>query len=77
MSKLPVISGKECIIKALEKISFIIVRQRGSHLVLTRENPTTTVIVPNHKDLDRGTLRAIIRQVDLTVDGIYSTFKVN
>jgi predicted RNA binding protein YcfA (HicA-like mRNA interferase family) len=67
MSKIPVISGKECI-KALEKIGFVIVRQRGSHLVLTRENPTTTIIVPNHKELDRGTLRAIIRQVDLTVD---------
>lgn len=67
MSKLPVISGKECI-KALEKIGFVIVRQRGSHIVLTRENPTATVIVPNHKELDRGTLRAIIRQIDLTVD---------
>ncbi|BAZ44002.1 YcfA family protein [Chondrocystis sp. NIES-4102] len=67
MSKLPVISGTECI-KGLEKIGFKIIRQRGSHLVLIRENPITTVIVPNHKELDRGTLRAIIRQVDLTVD---------
>lgn len=67
MSKLPVISGKECI-KALEKFGFKIARQRGSHIVLVRENPKATVIVPNHKELDRGTLRAIIRQLDLTVD---------
>lgn len=67
MSKLPVISGKECI-KALEKVGFEIARQRGSHIVLVRENPKATVIVPNHKELDRGTLRAIIRQLDLTVD---------
>jgi predicted RNA binding protein YcfA (HicA-like mRNA interferase family) len=43
-------------------------RQRGSHIVLVRENPKNTVIVPNHKELDRGTLRAIIRQADLTVE---------
>ncbi len=42
MSKLPVISGKECI-KALEKVGFKIARQRGSHIVLVRENPKATV----------------------------------
>jgi predicted RNA binding protein YcfA (HicA-like mRNA interferase family) len=67
MSKLPVVSGSECI-KALEKVGFEIVRQRGSHVILARENPKNTVIVPNHKELDRGTLRAIIRQAELTVD---------
>lgn len=67
MSKLPVVSGAECI-KVLEKIEFSVVRQRGSHIVLVKEQPKTTVIVPNHKELDRGTLRAIIRQANLTVD---------
>ena len=67
MSKLPVVSGSECI-KALEKIGFTIVRQRGSHIVLTREDPRNTLIVPNHKELDRGTLRAIIRQANTTVE---------
>ncbi len=38
MSKLPVVSGKECI-KALEKIGFVMFRQRGSHLTIVRENP--------------------------------------
>ena len=74
MSQLPVISGKECI-KALEKIGFEIIRQRGGHIILAREDPKTTVIVPNHKELDRGTLRAIIRQVDLTVDEFIQLLK--
>lgn len=51
MSKLPVISGKECI-KALEKVGFEIIRQRGSHIILAREEPKNTVIVPNHKQRD-------------------------
>jgi predicted RNA binding protein YcfA (HicA-like mRNA interferase family) len=67
MSKLPVVSGAECV-KALEQIGFLVDRQRGSHIILVREDPRTTVSVPDHKELDRGTLRAIIRQVGLSVD---------
>ena len=66
MSKLPNISGKKCI-DALRKNGFIVKRQKGSHIVLRRENPYSQVVVPNHKMLDRGTLRAIIRQSDLSI----------
>ena len=37
MSKLPAISGKECV-KVLKKIDFLVYRQRGSHITLIREN---------------------------------------
>ncbi len=67
MSKLPVISGAECV-KALEQVGFLVERQRGRHVILVRETPKTTIVVPDHKELDRGTLRAIIRQVGLGVD---------
>ncbi|WP_414619345.1 type II toxin-antitoxin system HicA family toxin [Calothrix sp. CCY 0018] len=71
MSQLPVISGAECI-KALEKVNYFVDRQRGSHIILIREEPRTTVTVPNHKELDKGTLRAIIRQAGLSVDEFLS-----
>jgi predicted RNA binding protein YcfA (HicA-like mRNA interferase family) len=67
MSKLPVISGHECI-KALGKIGFYFKRQEGSHIVIRRDDPFSQVVVPDHKELDRGTLRAIIRQAGLSVD---------
>jgi len=67
MSKLPVISGKECI-KVLEKFGFIFYRQRGSHVTLVRENPPNQTTVPMHKELDRGTLRAILRQTGIGID---------
>jgi predicted RNA binding protein YcfA (HicA-like mRNA interferase family) len=67
VSKLPVISGAECV-QALEKIGFVINRQKGSHIILVREEPRTTISVPDHNELDRGTLRAIVRQVSLSVD---------
>ena len=67
MSKLPVISGADCV-KALSKIGFEVYRQRGSHIVIVRKSPPTQTTIPDHKELDRGTLRAIIRQTGLTVE---------
>ncbi len=71
MSKLPRISGRKCI-KALRKAGFYVKRQRGSHIILRRDDPFAQLVVPNHKQLDRGTLRAIIRQADLSVDEFVS-----
>lgn len=67
MSKLPRISGRECI-KALEGAGFHFKRQEGSHIILRRDDPFAQLVVPDHRELDRGTLRAIIRQAGLGVD---------
>ncbi len=67
MSKLPVLSGKKCI-KALEKVGFYLKRQEGSHVTLRRDEPFCQLVVPLHEELDRGTLRAIIRQAELSVN---------
>jgi len=67
MSRLPQISGKQCI-KALSKAGFYFKRQEGSHIILRRDDPFAQLVVPNHKELDRGTLRAIIRQSGLSID---------
>ncbi|MBL8039008.1 MAG: type II toxin-antitoxin system HicA family toxin [Nitrospira sp.] len=67
MSKLPSLSGRACM-KALERAGFVVKRQEGSHVILRRTEPFAQLVVPDHKELDRGTLRAIIRQADLTVE---------
>lgn len=67
MSKLPVVSGRECV-RAMERAGFRVRRQKGSHIVLRRDEPFAQVVVPDHKKLDRGTLRAIIRQAGLSVE---------
>lgn len=67
MSELPRISGQECL-KALQKVGFGLRRQHGSHMILRRGSPFAQLVVPDHKELDRGTLRAIIRQAGLTVE---------
>ena len=55
--KLPVISGKEAIRK-LEQLGFIVVRQKGSHVVIRRG--AQGCVVPNHKTLKAGTLNGVI-----------------
>ena len=67
MSSLPIISGRDCV-RALGKIGFRLKRQHSSHMILRRDHPFAQVVVPDHKELDRGTLRAIIRQIDLGIE---------
>ncbi len=67
MSELPQISGAE-LVRALEKLGFTLRRQQGSHMIMRRADPFAQTVVPNHRQLDRGTLRAILRQTNLTVD---------
>lgn len=66
MSRLPRISGRDCI-AALQRLGYREIRQRGSHVRLVCEG-RSPVTVPLHSTLDRGTLRAIIRTVDVSVD---------
>ncbi|MCH8922765.1 MAG: type II toxin-antitoxin system HicA family toxin [Planctomycetes bacterium] len=68
MSSLPVVSGRE-VVKALGKIGYILDRQRGSHMILRHESPPhRRLTVPDHSEIAKGTLRAIIRQAGLTVE---------
>lgn len=67
MTRLPVVSGKDCV-RALTRVGFSVKRQEGSHIILRRDSPFAQVVVPDHKELDRGTLRAILRQAGIAVE---------
>ena len=65
MPKLPSLSGAD-VIKALERLGFAQIRQRGSHVVLRRGGVGT--VVPLHRELKTGTLAGILRQAGVTQD---------
>lgn len=68
MSPLPVVSGRD-VVKALGKVGYMLDRQRGSHMILRQQTaPHRRLTVPDHDEVARGTLRAIIRQAGLTVE---------
>lgn len=67
MPRLPLVSGQQAI-RALERIGFVQVRQRGSHVVLRRSTPEGDVgcAVPLHRELAVGTLAGILKQAKIS-----------
>ncbi len=75
MTKLPRgMSGRE-VVKALQRAGFYVKRQKGSHIVLRRDNPFVQVVVPDHKSIDTGTLASIIDGADLSVGDFVKLMK--
>lgn len=69
MPRLRRVSAQQAI-RALERLGFVQIRQRGSHVVLKKQTPEGDVgcVVPLHDELAIGTLRSILRQARLTPD---------
>ena len=74
--KLPVLSGRE-VIKLLSKQGFTVAMQKGSHVILVKESNDGKkgVVVPNHKEIDKGTLLEIIRQSGMTKEDFLRLIK--
>ncbi len=60
-------SGRE-VRAAFERAGFVFRRQTGSHMILRRDEPHARVVVPDHKQIRLGTLRALIRDAGLTIE---------
>jgi len=74
MPRLPRVSGAEAI-RALERLGFVQVRQRGSHVVMKRVGSETVsgCVVPLHAELAIGTLRGILKQAGVTPEEFIGT----
>jgi predicted RNA binding protein YcfA (HicA-like mRNA interferase family) len=68
VSVLPRVSGRE-VVKAFIRAGYEQDRQRGSHIIIRQVSyPHRRITVPDHKEIAKGTLRAIIREAGLTVE---------
>ena len=68
MAKLPTdLSGRE-VRAALERAGFVFRRQRGSHMVLRRDQPYARAVVPDHKQVRAGTLGRVLADAGLSVE---------
>lgn len=65
MPELPHVSGTEAI-RALERLGFVVVRQRGSHVMMRRGS--VGCVVPLHRQIKRGTLGGILRQAGVDAE---------
>ena len=64
MSRLPVCSGTDAV-RAFRHLGYEVDHQTGSHIIL-RHPSQRRLTVPNHRELAKGTLRALIREAGLT-----------
>lgn len=67
MPELRKVSGKECI-KALSKMGFYTLRQKGSHVTMAKDTPEGKIgtVVPMHKELKIGTLKGILKKAKVS-----------
>lgn len=65
MPSLPIVSGAEAI-RALEHLGFVVIRQRGSHIILRKGSQGC--VVPNHRELKLGTLSGVLKQAGVSVE---------
>lgn len=70
MPKFPVDAPKEQVIKTLQALGFVLVRE-GNHIAMVRENEDgtrTPLTMPNHRRIKSATLRTILRQSQISRD---------
>lgn len=69
MPRLRRVSGEEAI-RALQRLGFERIRQRGSHVILRKETAQGSVgcVVPLHSELAIGTLHGILQQAKVATE---------
>ncbi len=69
MAKVPLVSGQEAV-KALQKLGFVIDRQKGSHLILKKQSPDGTLgcVIPMHREIAAGTLRSALKMAQVEIE---------
>ena len=66
-SKLPLLSGRQ-VVQAFERLGWQFVRQKGSHMMLTRPGSAMVVSIPDHREVDRALLRAELRKAEISIE---------
>ena len=74
--KLPLLSGKEIVKILVRKFGFKVVKQRGSHIKLRKENgEKRTAIIPNHEEVAIGTLKSILKQAGISEEEFLNKYE--
>ena len=72
--KPPLLSGNE-IVHAFLRAGYVKVGQRGSHVKLFHPAGQITLVVPNHREVDRWTLKGILKDAGLSVEEFLNLLK--
>ena len=67
MPDVPLLKPRE-VVKVFKKLGWDVTRRKGSHIILTKDGHIATLSIPDHAEVARGTLRALIARAGLTID---------
>ena len=67
MTKPPLVSGQQAV-RALQRAGYRVIKQRGSHIKLHNPSTEITLIIPNHREVDRWTLKNILRDAEIPAE---------
>jgi len=67
MPPVPLLSPPD-VIKLFQRLGWQVVRQKGSHIIMTKPGHIATLSIANHSEVARGTLRSLIAKAGLTVE---------
>lgn len=73
--KPPLISGRN-LVKIFKKLGYEKISQKGSHIKMRNMETESVIIIPDHKEVDRWTLKTILRQAELSEEDLQNFFKV-
>ncbi|MEI7639416.1 MAG: type II toxin-antitoxin system HicA family toxin [Syntrophus sp. (in: bacteria)] len=62
--KPPLLSGRD-LVKTFEKMGYRKISQKGSHIKMKNDDTGNVSIIPDHKEIDRWTLKSILRDADI------------
>jgi predicted RNA binding protein YcfA (HicA-like mRNA interferase family) len=71
MPPVPILSPSD-VIKIFQRLGWEVVRQKGSHIIMTRPGHIATLSIPNHGEVARGTLRSLIAKAGLTIEQFFA-----
>lgn len=66
MSPKPASMSGQRLVKIFKKLGYEEISQKGSHIKMKNYETGSTVIIPDHKELDRWTLRTILKQAEIS-----------
>ena len=67
MPPVPLLRPEE-VVHVFEGFGWIVSRQKGSHIIMTKPGHRATLSIPDHAQVARGTLRALIQRANLTIE---------
>jgi predicted RNA binding protein YcfA (HicA-like mRNA interferase family) len=70
----PLLSGRQ-LVKIFQRLGYREVSQKGSHIKIRNDDTGSVLIIPDHKEVDRWTLRTILKQAEIPEEQFREHFR--